>query len=181
MVSILVVGVIVLLLLMSRAMFGQSVLNNYATQETCSPTYLDMHYACADLTKRIRTTVPIVPRTVVGLVKNGVVPAAILSYLLYDIPMVVVNCNMDVEPVCTEKFPMVSNELPILIVDGVCETGVTISHVKEYYEKLGCKVYTAVLYYKDNASFCPDFYWKKISGEFNFVTFPFETDHGNQE
>ena len=140
------------------------------------PSYDQLHNACVVLAHSIKLN-PTKFDSIVGLVRGGTFPAMILSHLL-DVPMTAVQYSSKSGAGDNKNH---SNELPnlygktVLIVDDIADSGKTLTEVCKHYITNKCVVYTAVLYYKEQAQGIePDYYWQKIPTDAPWVIFPWE-------
>jgi len=67
----------------------------------------------------------------------------------------------------------------ILIVDDICDTGLTLAEVKGYYAGKDYNITTATFYYKEEATIEPDFYNVKLPKDAPWVVFPYEVSHND--
>ena len=142
------------------------------------PTYDEIHRACVDMVQQVLAK-GIAPTKVLGLARGGLLPAVIISHLL-NCPMAVANYSSK-SGVGDDKnhdnvLPSL-NEKTILLVDDICDSGKTLAEVFQHYtlaHRGRQAVFSVVLYYKENDSFIPDFYWQKLPRDSEWIVFPFE-------
>lgn len=117
---------------------------------------------------------------IIAISRWGLVPATCISHIL-SVPVVGVVFaksydSSDLQ--CTIKTDCNVGELvgSYLLVDDICDTGVTMSTCKNKLESEGCKITTASLVLKSGANFTPDAIgvtirwknWVKFCWEYSF-------------
>ena len=142
------------------------------------PSYNEIHSACENL-RYNSLLVRFNPDMIIGLIRGGLLPAAIISHALDDTKMEAIdyssssgagegrNCH-------TNKIPKFDTEKRILIVDDICDTGYSMREVANEYRDRGHEVLTFALYYKESSVFEPDFVWQTIPEDSPWIIFPFE-------
>jgi hypoxanthine phosphoribosyltransferase len=143
------------------------------------PSYEEIHNACKDIADRINV-VELGITQVVGIARGGLLPAVILSHML-DLPLLLAdysskNGNGDDKNhrnVLPEVFGMRGT---LLIVDDICDSGKTLKEIVDHFTSVYIPVFTAVLYHKthDNQPIVPDYVWKIIPHDSDWVIFPYE-------
>lgn len=94
---------------------------------------------------------------VTGLPRGGLVPAVMLSHRL-GIPFF-------------SKDEGSGDFVRILIVDDICDSGVTLEKYKEFNEF----VKTVTIHYKPSACYEPDF-WFRMASEDEWIVYPWERE-----
>ena len=153
------------------------------------PSYAAIHNACIEVFAPHIKECDCNIEYVVGLTRGGLIPAAILSHLMGDIPMIPVSysskngkgddkAHNNVLPEIGKYKGFGMSRSDILIVDDICDSGKTLHEVYSHYVMLGHQVFTAVLYYKEipNGPIVPNVYWEKIPEDAGWVHFPWEID-----
>lgn len=126
---------------------------------------------------------------VIGVSRGGLIPAVVLSHML-DIGMVPVVYSADdgngddKKQTDITKVPSFEEGTRILIIDDICDSGMTMKKLVSHYKRQGCKVKSAVLYYKDRwetiketnprHGFYPDFMCHRIPENAGWIIFPWE-------
>ena len=147
------------------------------------PSYFTLHEACENWivphVKRLKYQ----PQYIIGLSRGGLFPAIIISHMLDDMEMIPVRYSSKSgkgdDKNHSNALPLIQGCHPpatLLIVDDICDSGLTLSEVVEFYKFRGHHVYTATLYYKDipGGPIEPDIYWHKIPEDAPWIVFPFE-------
>ena len=125
---------------------------------------------------------------VIGLTRGGLVPGVLFSHM-WDVPMMPANYSAPNgrgdNKNHTNSLPMVQSsiyspegiapELPsLLIIDDICDSGLTLNNVMVHYQQEGHVVWTATLYKKEGAIMTPDFIWQTIPKDAPWIVFPWE-------
>ena len=142
------------------------------------PSWYDIEKGCAQIVHQMLKD-RFDPTTIVGLIRGGLVPTAIIGYML----------GLDKDHIILIPFSsaqgkgeqtnngVVLPELPtkiIWILDDIIDSGYSMLEISNHYKQLGYIVKTGAVYYKESACIVPDYYWKKIPKDANFIEFPWE-------
>ncbi len=111
------------------------------------------------------------PDVVIGVVRGGVVPAAVLARMLKvrDIRVVKVR-HVGSGRKVDDEAPEVSG-MKVLLVEDMLETGKSLQTAKEYFESKGAEVKTACIYTMKKSTVTPDYSLREIP---EVVPFPWE-------
>ena len=120
------------------------------------------------------------PDVIVGLSRGGLTPGVMMSHWM----------NKPFKPIKTalRDFPEWEDYLPrktderVLILDDVCDSGVTFTKIREYIQKnaleeINCDVRFAVLWWNNEIEFEPDYYVNEIAKNSTntWIHFPWES------
>jgi len=120
------------------------------------------------------------PDVIVGLSRGGLTPGVMMSHWM----------NKPFKPIKTalRDFPEWEDYLPrktderVLILDDVCDSGVTFTKIREYIQKnaleeINCDVRFAVLWWNNEIDFEPDYYVNEIAKNSTntWIHFPWES------
>ena len=120
------------------------------------------------------------PNVIVGLSRGGLTPGVMMSHWM----------NKPFKPIKTalRDFPEWEDYLPrktderVLILDDVCDSGVTFTKIREYIQKnalkeINCDVRFAVLWWNNEIDFEPDYYVNEIAKNSTntWIHFPWES------
>ena len=120
------------------------------------------------------------PNVIVGLSRGGLTPGVMMSHWM----------NKPFKPIKTalRDFPEWEDYLPrktderVLILDDVCDSGVTFTRIREYIQKnaleeINCDVRFAVLWWNNEIEFEPDYYVNEIAKDSTntWIHFPWES------
>ena len=120
------------------------------------------------------------PNVIVGLSRGGLTPGVMMSHWM----------NKPFKPIKTalRDFPEWEDYLPrktderVLILDDVCDSGVTFTKIREYIQKnaleeINCDVRFAVLWWNNEIDFEPDYYVNEIAKDSTntWIHFPWES------
>ena len=120
------------------------------------------------------------PNVIVGLSRGGLTPGVMMSHWM----------NKPFKPIKTalRDFPEWEDYLPrktderVLILDDVCDSGVTFARIKEHIQKnaleeINCDVRFAVLWWNNEIEFEPDYYVNEIAKDSTntWIHFPWES------
>jgi len=122
---------------------------------------------------------------IVGISRGGVIPALLMSHA-WNIPLDVVVTSSYTKENKQSKlkigkpsylcFPDIMKESRILIVDELVDSGKTMKTVVDLYKKKGFRnLMTAVLFYKENSKFDPD-YFAASEDKDTWIKFPYEKE-----
>lgn len=117
-------------------------------------------------------------KTVVGIARGGIIPAAIISRQLNTIFNTIAAKSYNDKTrgaVIVGSLPDCIEEGNILIIDEICDSGYTMSECKGLFadKYLRQNIYTATISYKENNVFKPDFYFSLHPAD-EWVIFPWE-------
>lgn len=122
-----------------------------------------------------------IPDYIVGVKRGGLVPAIKLSHLI-DKPMIMMSCqlrdNTDKE-VRLYEVEEIPNDKNILIVDDICDSGITMSRIMiQFFSNLFApnNIKTCSLWFNSNQKFIVDYYSREIdrATDNRWVVFPWE-------
>jgi len=120
------------------------------------------------------------PNVIVGLSRGGLTPGVMMSHWM----------NKPFKPIKTalRDFPEWEDYLPrktderVLILDDVCDSGVTFTKIREHIQKnalkeINCDVRFAVLWWNNEIEFEPDYYVNEIAKDSTntWIHFPWES------
>ena len=120
------------------------------------------------------------PNVIVGLSRGGLTPGVMMSHWM----------NKPFKPIKTalRDFPDWEDYLPrktderVLILDDVCDSGVTFTRIREHIQKnaleeINCDVRFAVLWWNNEIEFEPDYYVNEIAKDSTntWIHFPWES------
>lgn len=126
---------------------------------------------------------------IIGVSRGGLIPAVILSHML-DISLTPITYSAedgngdDKKQTDLKKLPTFEEGTRILIIDDICDSGLTMKKLVKHYRSQGNHVKSAVLYYKDRwetiketnpkHGFYPDFMCHRIPENSGWIIFPWE-------
>lgn len=140
-------------------------------------TYSMLNKDIKNLVRRIKYA-KFEPKTVVALARGGLIPGVWLSHKL-KAPLMVVsvksyNDNREQEnTVLLNSSYTVPLQSPILLIDEICDKGITLNTVKRHFESIGIVVRTVTLLYKEHSIIKPDWVMQKVNND-NWVNFFWE-------
>lgn len=144
------------------------------------PSYDEIHEACVKvLVPQIsRGAMAQTPTRILGLSRGGMIPATIVSHAFGDMPVTPVAYsakNGQGSGKNDNLMPEVDDEV-LLIVDDICDSGLTMLEVYSGYNMRGHTCLTAVLYYKEipHGPIVPHFQWRIIPHDAPWIIFPWE-------
>ena len=120
------------------------------------------------------------PNVIVGLSRGGLTPGVMMSHWM----------NKPFKPIKTalRDFQEWEDYLPrktderVLILDDVCDSGVTFTKIREYIQKnalkeINCDVRFAVLWWNNEIEFEPNYYVNEIAKDSTntWIHFPWES------
>ena len=133
--------------------------------------------AVNNLARRIKRS-SFKPKTIVALARGGLIPGVWLSHKLHK-PLLIVSVKsyndkkQQSNTVLLNSSYTVPIRPPILLVDEICDNGVTLSTVKGHFESIGVEVRTATLLYKPHSIIKPDWVMEVVPNDV-WVTFYWE-------
>ena len=111
------------------------------------------------------------PKTLVALARGGLLIGLWLSHKL-KIPLMIISMkSYDAKKnrsntILLSTSHTVPLQSPVLIVDEICDSGLTLQTIKNHFEAIGVIVKTATLLYKPHAVTTPDWFVKQSRGDF---------------
>ena len=115
-------------------------------------------------------------QTIVGISKGGLVLAIKLSNWA-ELPLQIVTAcsykNKKKKELCVEYPNIISIKNPILLIDDIADSGVTLNTIKNHLEVWGKTVKTLTLFYKNKSIIKPDYWVHKVMDKI-WVQFPWE-------
>ena len=120
------------------------------------------------------------PNVIVGLSRGGLTPGVMMSHWM----------NKPFKPIKTalRDFPEWEDYLPrktderVLILDDVCDSGITFTRIREYIQKnslkeINCDIRFAVLWWNNEIEFEPNYYVNEIAKDSTntWIHFPWES------
>lgn len=142
------------------------------------PTYEDVDEAMRAMAHLIKD-LEMEFGAVLALARGGLIPGVILSKAL-SLPLMVANYsskrgNGDDQD-HDNVLPEYKNKKPLLVVDDICDTGMTLREVVDFYSSKNVPVYTAVLHFKNvhTPLIVPDFRWRTIPLDSEWIVYPWE-------
>ena len=122
-----------------------------------------------------------IPDYIVGVKRGGLIPAIVLSHR-FNKPLIMMSCQLrdsSDKEVRLYEVEEISNDKNILIVDDICDSGITMSQIilKFYTNGFAIdNIKTCSLIYNTNQKFIVDYYSKEINRltENRWIIFPWE-------
>lgn len=122
-----------------------------------------------------------IPDYIVGVKRGGLIPAVVLSHK-FNKPLIMMSCQLrdsvdkEVRLYEVEEVP---NDKNVLIVDDICDSGITMSKIMvQFFSNLFApnNVRTCSLIYNIDQKFIVDYYSKEIDRqtENRWIVFPWE-------
>ncbi len=139
------------------------------------PEYYHVHNACVLLAKQIKASEQL-PDIIVGLTRGGLLPAVLLSNLL-NVPMTAVDYSSKKGAGDKHHLNIIPqiNGHNVLLVDDICDSGLTLQEMYSELTKRRHFVRSAVLYYKEGMTgHDPEFYHYILPKDSGWVNFPWE-------
>jgi len=118
------------------------------------------------------------PKTLVALARGGLLIGLWLSHKL-NVPLMILSVKSyddlgnQGSTVLMNTSYTVPLQSPILIIDEVCDKGLTLNVVKNHFESIGVGVKTATLLYKPHSIIKPNWSVEQVNNE-TWVTFFWE-------
>lgn len=119
------------------------------------------------------------PDYIVGVKRGGLVPAIKLSHLL-DKPLIITSLSsLSLKEVTLYEVEKIPNDKKILIVDDICDSGLTFSQIMiSFFSYLfdPNNIKTCSLLFNSNQKFIVDYYSREINRAIDdrWVVFPWE-------
>lgn len=152
-------------------------------QSYYTPTYDEIHKACANFVD-LFDEYGFEFKRVVGVSRGGLFPALILSHAL-NIPLTPVSYSSKGGKGDNKNHTNIlptfdATESPVLLVDDIVDSGLTMKEIADHLTSSGIEVYTLALFYKVRSipTIVPNFKWRKIPENSPWVVFPFEKVEG---
>lgn len=145
------------------------------------PTYNEMQQACNHIAEFIHFNPTEIGKVdiIAGVSRGGLMPAVILSHRL-NIPMTTIEYSsksgMGDNKNHLNKLPELKGKR-ILLIEDIVDSGNTMKEIYDIYKNNGCDIFTASVYYKSRRTIVhePDVWAIKVSENFGWIHFPFET------
>ena len=120
------------------------------------------------------------PNVIVGLSRGGLTPGVMMSHWMNK-PFKPIKTSLRDFPEWEDYLPRKTDER-VLILDDVCDSGVTFTKIREYIQKnaleeINCDVRFAVLWWNNEIDFEPDYYVNEIAKDSTntWIHFPWES------
>ena len=120
------------------------------------------------------------PQVIVGLSRGGLMPGDMMSHW-FKLPFKPVQAALRDFPEWEDYLPRKTDER-VLILDDVCDSGVTFTRIREHIQKnalkeINCDVRFAVLWWNNEIEFEPDYYVNEIAKDSTntWILFPWES------
>ena len=120
------------------------------------------------------------PQVIVGLSRGGLTPGVMMSHWLQK-PFKPVKASMRDFPEWEDYLPRKTDER-VLILDDVCDSGITFTRIREYIQKnslkeINCDIRFAVLWWNNEIEFEPNYYVNEIAKDSTntWIHFPWES------
>lgn len=161
----------------------ESSVSSTITPPSINPTYQELHECVVKAAEQI-TLIGMAEQidTVIGISRGGLLPGVIMSHQLnkpfQSVDYSSVKGNGD-DKNHTNVIQKIKGET-VLIVDDICDTGLTLNELKEHPAFLGKVVMIYTVWLKETSQFKPDLFSIFIpKGIDPWINFPFETKSGN--
>jgi hypoxanthine phosphoribosyltransferase len=149
--------------------------------EEYESSYNEINFYARMIARRVEDTESITH--VVGLARGGLVPATVISYAL-DKPLLTYGISSYEGSKKTDSFHISqslnlnelkekNNNIHILVVDDICDTGDTIKHFTTKLSIAGIKNTTACIYTKEQHTELLDHYGLVVPDN-KWIVFPWE-------
>lgn len=145
---------------------------------TYNPSYKQIHKACRRLAYGINYAFP-GEKQLCAIARGGLLPGLILSHQLKT-PLIIINYSSKDgrgdDKGHSNVLPDLNPNIPLILVDDICDSGLTLREIYDHYWTQQYKIYTCVLIYKEKLQsiFRPNDAWKTIPDNDTWVNFPFE-------
>lgn len=122
-----------------------------------------------------------IPDYIVGVKRGGLIPAVVLSHK-FNKPLIMMSCQLrdsSDKEVRLYEVEEVPNDKNVLIVDDICDSGITMSKIMvQFFSNLFApnNVRTCSLIYNTDQRFIVDYYSKEINRQIEnrWIVFPWE-------
>jgi uncharacterized protein len=144
-------------------------------------TYNRLNKDIKNLVRRIRYA-KFKPKTIVALARGGLIPGVWLSHIL-KAPLMIVSVKSYSEDRQQENTILLNSsytvpiQSPILLIDEIADSGLTLKTVRKHFESIGIEVKTATLLYKKRSIIKPDWSMGEIKDD-TWINFFWETNGG---
>ena len=144
-------------------------------------TWSDFDNDILDISKQLQDA-EWVPDYIVGVKRGGLIPAVKLSHI-FNKPLIMMSCQLrdsNDKEVRLYEVEEISNDKKVLIVDDICDSGITMSQIILKFYSNGFNIdniKTSSLLYNKSQKFVVDYYAKNIdrSTDKRWIIFPWET------
>ncbi len=121
------------------------------------------------------------PDLIVGLSRGGLIPGVMLSHKM-DVPFEAVafstrdflaKDDSKIFDICNE---IEDNNIQVLVVDDICDTGRTFIDLKAYFDETDAdlkNVRWAALHYREGSEFKPDYFAQHLEDD-SWIVYPYE-------
>lgn len=112
---------------------------------------------------------------IIGVSRGGLIPAVYISHLT-DIPMIPVDYSAEAgrgTSSHTNIIPPIDKYTNVFIVDDIVDSGITVKHLKEWFEHKGHIVHVLAVVHKTSSCIIPEY--KLVTTNTNeWIIFPWE-------
>ena len=120
------------------------------------------------------------PNVIVGLSRGGLTPGVMMSHWMNK-PFKPIKTSLRDFPEWEDYLPRKTDER-VLILDDVCDSGITFTRIREYIQKnslkeINCDIRFAVLWWNNEIEFEPNYYVNEIAKDSTntWIHFPWES------
>ena len=120
------------------------------------------------------------PNVIVGLSRGGLTPGVMMSHWMNK-PFKPIKTSLRDFPEWEDYLPRKTDER-VLILDDVCDSGITFTRIREYIQKnslkeMNCDIRFAVLWWNNEIEFEPNYYVNEIAKDSTntWIHFPWES------
>ena len=120
------------------------------------------------------------PDVIVGLSRGGLTPGVMMSHWMKK-PFKPIKTALRDYPEWEDYLPRKTDKR-VLIVDDVCDSGITFTRIREYIQKnslkeINCDIRFAVLWWNNEIEFEPNYYVNEIAKDSTntWIHFPWES------
>ena len=120
------------------------------------------------------------PNVIVGLSRGGLTPGVMMSHWMNK-PFNPIKTSLRDFPEWEDYLPRKTDER-VLILDDVCDSGITFTRIREYIQKnslkeINCDIRFAVLWWNNEIEFEPNYYVNEIAKDSTntWIHFPWES------
>lgn len=123
-----------------------------------------------------------IPDYIVGVKRGGLIPAVKLSHI-FNKPLIMMSCQLrdsNDKEVRLYEVEEIQNDKNVLIVDDICDSGITMSQIILKFYSNGFSIdniKTSSLMYNTSQNFIVDYYAQSIDRSIDkrWIIFPWET------